>query len=719
MDRLRDHEFRQAYHKPEDDIANDFYLPAMRVSIGYDRAVGFFSSTIFTLAWPSLRTFASAGGKMRLLCSPVLSGRDHEALREGYSNRAETEAARAIADSFRRLMEMEQLVKPATVLASLVANGIIDCKLAWVGKEAGGRPKRLFHDKVGILADKFGDRVAFRGSMNETWSGLASAGNLESVDVFLSWRDDGERQRVEDETEYFERIWANKWPGIEVRPLPETARSAIVSFADARRWPELVEEICVDIDRAARWSPEAHKVGGRTPRKHQVSALEAWEAQGRRGILKHATGSGKTFTALCAIADALDRGEVPLVVVPSELLLRQWEGELREVFGAVGLQLMICGGGNARWREGRRLRTWTRAGKGGPRAVLGTLQTTSTDEFRGLCVGGEHLFMIADEVHRVGADRARRLLTLDSGARLGLSATPERAGDPEGTAALMEYFDGIVPPPFGLEDAIEAGTLTPYSYHVHTVRLEDDEREAWVTATKEARRLYARLKAQQDENAQGLSTRLKLLLIRRAQIVKSARAKVALAANVLAEEYQKGQHWIVYCDSQQQLSEVKRSIVSACAGDVYEYHSAMLGDRRRTLEVFSERGGIVVSIRCLDEGVDIPSASHALILASSRNPREFVQRRGRVLRRSTGKTVAHLHDVVVLPERNGGASVDAPILEAELARAIEFGSHAINPAAVADLRRLAAASGIDVARVTGFGFEADDEDAQELETIDD
>ena len=231
MGRLRDHDFKRAYHKPEDDVAEGFYLPAVRASVTYDRAVGFFSSTIFLLAWPSLKEFVAAGGTMRLICSPILSEGDHEALREGYTERAEIEAGRAIAESFRELMATEGLAKPAVVLASLVSAGVIDCKIAWVGNEAGGRPKRLFHDKVGILGDSFGDRVAFKGSMNETWPGLARDGNLESVDVFASWRDEGERLRVIDEADYFEKVWEDEWPGITVRALPDTARNAIVSLS--------------------------------------------------------------------------------------------------------------------------------------------------------------------------------------------------------------------------------------------------------------------------------------------------------------------------------------------------------------------------------------------------------------------------------------------------------------------------------------------------------
>lgn len=715
MRRLRDHDFKRAYHKPEDDVAEGFYLPAVRASVTYDRAVGFFSSTIFLLAWPSLKEFVGAGGKMRLICSPILSEGDHEALREGYTERAEIEAGRAIAESFRELMATDGLAKPAVVLASLVAAGVIDCKIAWVGSEAGGRPKRLFHDKVGILGDRFGDRVAFKGSMNETWPGLARDGNLESVDVFASWRDEGERLRVVDEGEYFEKVWEDEWPGITVRALPDTARNAIVSAADAGRWPEFVDEICLELDQAARWSAEAGKSGGRTPRPHQVAALEAWEARGRRGIFKHATGSGKTFTALCAIRDGLGRGEIPLILVPSELLLKQWDEELRGTFGDAGLQLMVCGGGYARWRDGARLRTWSRPGEGAPRAILATIQTASSDEFRGLLVGGQHLFMVADEVHRLGATSASQLLTLDTGARLGLSATPERAGDPEGTAQILDYFEGIVPPPFGLEDAIKAGALTPYAYNVHTVALQDDERAEWIKATDEFRRLYARSMAAGGDGSDDPSARLKLLLIRRARIVKGARAKVALAGRILADAYRPGQRWIVYCDDQDQLAEVKRSIAQSGLDDVYEYHSAMIGDRARTLEVFGERGGVVVSIRCLDEGVDIPSVTHALILASSKNPREFIQRRGRVLRRSPGKALAHLHDVIVAPETDDEDAMGGSILKGELARAIEFGGHAVNPGAVADLRRLAAAAGFDWASLTENGFESDDEtDAMEM-----
>jgi len=708
MAMLADLQLKKAYHKPEDDIASAFYLPAMAAATRYDRAVGFFSSSIYILAWPSLRRFVDNGGVMRLICSPVLHEVDIEAIGSGYSARAEESAAAAIREELGRMLASPLLARPAAVLASLIGAGVIDIQLAWIGDSAGARSRRLFHDKVGILSDG-ASHIAFKGSMNETWPGLARDGNLESVDVFVSWGGDRERDRIEEERSYFERLWANDWPGVTTRPLPDAAREEILSTANGVDWPELVDEICLELDQAVGWSPEAGRPGGRVPRDHQIKALEAWTANGRRGILEHATASGKTFTALCAINEALRDPKLPLILVPSDLLLKQWSSELRESFGT-GLQLLICGGGHDDWREMARLRSWTRPPAPGepPRAVLATMQTASSDDFLNLIGGGDHLFLVADEVHRLGAEHTRRIFGLESGPRLGLSATPRRAGDPEGTTAILDYFGGIIEPPFGIHEAIRAGALTPYAYNVHPIELEEHEQAQWQEITDQYRRLYARSK--QGDADENLGRRLKHLLIRRARIVKAANGKVPVAVQVLLDHYRPGQRWIVYCDDQQQLRAVRSAAIASGLDCVYEYHSNMSGDRGRTLDLFNAVGGIVVSIRCLDEGVDIPAVTHALILASSRNPREFIQRRGRVLRRSPGKALAHIHDIIVAPNQ-GDDGDGASILAGEVARSIEFGKHAINPTAIVELERLAIRLGLDWTALQGGGFEDDDDDA--------
>ena len=707
MKSLRDLALKLSYHKGEDDIAVDFYLPCMRRSLRYDRAVGFFSSSVFVLAWPSLREFAASGGQMRIICSPVLSSGDIDALNVGYAASRVERFATDAREELDRLLASPVFQKPTKVLASLVAGGVVDLRIAWVGPKPSGRSRRIFHDKVGIFSDEDEQQVVFKGSMNETWPGLAADGNLESIDVYASWRNAENAQRVADEVRYFDNLWHGKQPGVTVTPFPDVVQRELQDIAEEARWEEYVDEICAELETAAHLSADRGP-SIRTPRTHQVAALEAWAQRERRGIFEHATGSGKTFTALCAIRDSLQRGEVPLVLVPSELLLRQWREELTQTFESDGLRLLVCGGGLRTWEKQRRLPLWTLDDSSDEfRVVLATMQTASSERFRRLLRDGSHLFVVADEVHRTGSPTHRRLLDIDSGPRLGLSATPRRSGDPAGTAALMEYFGGVVPPPFTLHDAIAARALTPYSYRPHRVSLNAHEQAEWDRLTSE---IGKRLAIGGDEGPGQIDEAARRLLIQRARVAKKAAAKSPLAAEVVSRQFEQGQRWLVYCEDQEQLRAVRAVIEEAGLPQVYEYHSAMEGDPASTLRVFEQSGGVVVAIRCLDEGVDIPATSHALILASSRNPREFIQRRGRVLRTAPGKSIAHIHDAIVLPS---GIDRDVPIgsmVRGELARAIEFGQSAVNPDGIVELKTIAVEYGLDWQELTEEGFEVDEDE---------
>ena len=290
------------YRKGRDDIAQDFYLPCMRVAERYDRAVGFFNSAIYVIAWPSLKDFVARKGKMRLICSPVLPAGDIEAIENGYSERFEQENSAKLRDDIRYMLTTPYLYKPAAVLATLIALEVVDIRIAFMKKIP--RHERLFHDKLGLFHDGFGNTLAFKGSMNETWAGLSADGNLESVDVFLSWEHAREANRVKENEIYFDALWENKYEheGVTVKKFPEIARSELVSAADAKRWPELVDEICREIEAAEKFEVR-QAPGARILRPHQSAALQSWEGQGRRGILEHATGSGKTFTAICAMRE--------------------------------------------------------------------------------------------------------------------------------------------------------------------------------------------------------------------------------------------------------------------------------------------------------------------------------------------------------------------------------------------------------------------------------
>ena len=696
MSGLHDREFTPSYDKGVDDIAEQFYLPCMRAAQQYDRISGYFSSAIFSIAWPALKDFVKAGGRMRLICSPVFSSTDVGALHDGYAALTDTELGAALVAELRVLLDSARSRKPAQVLAGLIVAGVVDVRLAVLTDAAGPGDRRLFHDKVGLFTDAAGDIVGFRGSMNETYLGLAADGNLESIDVFPSWAGGRDAQRVTDARDRFDALWDNQVAAVDVRPVPEVA-AKVIREAGPSDWEVLVDEVLAEAAVRAAAPP-----GGRPMLDHQINALAAWELHGRRGLLEHATGSGKTYTAVQAIRTVLGEGGTALVLVPSELLLGQWQRELTQHLADLGPQLLLVGGGNDRWRSDELLRPWTiRSGAGAAlRIVVAMMQTAGTDSFLTRVAVHDRLLVVADEAHRLGSPSAQRLLDLDAPWRLGLSATPVRAGDTEGTARLMGYFGGVLQPPYTLADAIRDKVLTPYNYVPHDVALSAAEQAAYEDLSRKLRREAGRRgDALNDlEN----NERLRKLAIARARILKRAAGKTPLAVRVLREHYQPGQRWLVYCDGLAQLRAVRRALREAGL-DSLEYHSAMLGDRQATLAELDINGGILVSVRCLDEGVDLPAVSHALILASSRNPREFVQRRGRILRRYHGKTLSYLHDAIVVPapDAERPAAGGDRLLAGELHRVLEFARGAANPQALTQVEALCIRYGVPIEPMIG------------------
>lgn len=707
--RLSDLVIKPSYTKTDDDIAEEFYLPCMRCSNVYDRISGYFGSTIYIIAWDALKEFIENGGHMRLICSPYISDDDEKAMSKGYSARHDALLADSLRTEMDNLLSQPDLSAPATLLAYMVAEGIIDVRIAAIDTGMlAADVRRLFHDKVGIFQDSFCDAVGFRGSMNETYKGLSSDGNIESVDAFPNWLGERDSQRLSDASALFNRLWENAVPNIAVYKFPDAVRSILKDKAKGCNWRGLLSEIQVTESNAKRWSADKRS-GAKKPRKHQIDALKAWEKNARRGIFEHATGSGKTYTAICAIRDSLEKGETVLVLVPSIALLEQWKKEIEANMYGIQVDFLLCGDVYTEWKREGILAAWT-APSNNHKIILASMDTASNPQFIKRVTQGAHLFLIADEVHRLGSPKRRNVLSIEAGPRLGLSATPRRYGDPEGTKALLEYFGGIIEPPYTLMDAIKSDVLTRYFYYPQKIRLSAGEQAKWDEITNQIRKMIAK-SAGSDTSREAVfqSSVLKKLLIKRARIVKNAESKVDLALKVVQENYQEGQKWIVYCDNIVQLRQVL-DVLTLNSIKAYEYYAEMEGDRQETLSYFSLNGGILVSIKCLDEGVDIPSTTHALVLASSQNPREFIQRRGRILRKSKGKHYAYLYDAVTVPFINENEDEKSlSIIEAELSRAIEFGEGAENPSCIADLKVIALDYGIDYTKIKEGGFEEDEE----------
>ena len=547
----------------------------MSRSSEFDRAVGFFRSTVFVVAWPALKRFARNRGRIRVLCSHVMAPQDIEAIGEGYEARVNEELSRHFVEEVRSLLREPELHRPATILAALVSERIVEVKIAMLTPDDRKTVRgRVFHDKLGIFRDDAGNTVIFKGSMNETWTGLAADGNLESVDVAASWLGKRDQVRVTEEVGYFEDLWRNRYPGLSVRPFPDVALEELQQAA-APDWRHELDDGLEAQQRAAPGSDPR----GRSLRPHQAAGLASWQSNGRRGILEFATGSGKTFTAITALRESLRCGERALVVVPDRVLFAQWYDELRETTTDLDARILLAGAGHSDWRP--RLRSWLGAGSQ-PRLVLATLRTASASDFLERIPKGQPTTLIVDEVHRTGSRIQRKLLDADRfpGARLGLSATPERAGDAEGTAVILGFFEAILEPRYSLADAVGDGVLCPYFYSPHTVALTEDEQERWGELTVKIRLLYG-LRSSGDATVD-LEERIRLLLIERARVVKRAENKVQLAVEVLSQHLEPGQGWLVYCDDMTQL-DVVRTALDDAGIDTLPFHSRMHGDRDATL----------------------------------------------------------------------------------------------------------------------------------------
>lgn len=698
--RFQDLEIKTSYRRGQDDIAGDFLVPCMMRAVRYERAVGYFRSAAYSILWTGMVDFIRAGGKIRIVCSHYIDPADRDAVLAGTEARIKEELAKQYQADLQVLLESPVLGPAARALATLVATGVVDMKIAVMSSDVDPDTRKLFHDKLGILEDADGDIITFRGSMNETHAGISEDGNLESVDVFVSWADKRERQRIKDHSSFFKTLWRGYWPKTRVVDLPQAVRENLVR--EASKSP--IEDVIGEAERATSPVKRERSLNVK-PYPHQIETLESWDDAGRVGIVKHATGSGKTITALLGVRECLERGEKVLVLVPSVLLLKQWREEISKFFRGEKVKLLCCGGGNDAWAEPGVLAGLT-ARKAPASIVLSTLDTAQSPVFRKRIRWGRHLAVFVDEVHRIGAPTYRQILESSDGPIMGLSATPERAGDPVGTRWLFDKFGQVLKPEYGIFDAISDGRLCPYFYHPSLVSLTAEEQADYNELTTKIRRLRAQMGSESDDD---LSGGFKNLLIKRASIVKAAAQKIGAAVDIISKEYKQGSRWLVYCENVEHVRELAGALRGVVDARVMEYHYSMEGDAETTLRFFSSDSGIVIAVKCLDEGVDIPAADTALILASSQNPREHIQRRGRVLRKSPDKNAAHIYDVLVVPGETVSGEKPDRYIYGEMARCVEFGEHAINSASVAMVRIRLTELGVNLQGLINEGVEDDGE----------
>lgn len=423
---------------------------------------------------------------------------------------------------------------------------------------------------------------------------------------------------------------------------------------------------------------------------YQMQAITSWEENDYKGLFEMATGTGKTLTALSA-ANRLFNNKKRLAIIivcPLIDLVDQWAKNAVEF----GLQPIRIYQNRSQWFDLTSSEiTQYNIGNQDVLCFITTMQTLkmSKDVQLQLKRLSSESLIIVDEAHNIGTSRSINSLPNHFKYRLALSATPRRWNDDEGTEAIFSYFGGEPIFKYELSDAIQAGYLTPYYYHPHIVVLTENEREEYMVLSRKIAKLFA---AQGDDHK---NEYLEQLLIKRARLVNSAQNKEELLEKLLKEQKDAGElrHTIVYCGDQKKEGERQVDRLIQMMGKrlgIYSssYTSQEDNKQRRELLNQFDNGDIetLVAIRCLDEGVDIPNTRTAYILASSSNPKEFIQRRGRVLRKAKGKEFAILHDFIVISQEISDTNqlsdtdfnIERGLLEKELKRVQEFASLAIN-----------------------------------------
>jgi len=638
--------FKLQYRSSHDNLFENFYRPCLNNAIKYDRASGYFTSESLKLLAEGLDVFLYNGGQIRIVANPNLSQEDIEAIEKGH-------AARESVIERRLLKEVELSYKTIeddtlNVLSWLIYRGQLDIKIAFTTNGS------IYHEKFGVFTDQNNNAIAFSGSANETYNGLSQ--NFEKIDVYSN---DQDKHRIDNAIEDFEKLWSNETNELKVINLPETIRKKMIEYKSSI--PPLA------IKNKESESNE-RKI---EPREYQKEAINSWQTAGYKGILEMATGTGKTITSLLA-AKAYNetvKSCVTVIVVPFQHLVNQWEKDIDFILGT---DVVKCMGSQSSWiNKTKEMVQEYNLGLINQFVVVTTYKTATSAHFKNLFRKlNNSAMLITDECHYITFKGFKDFPFEKFNARLGLSATPDRWWDEEGTS-YMKKSVGEVVYEYTLDRAISNEKLTKYDYYPHIVEFNESEMQEYNKITQ----LIINNLNKEDADTK---EKLEVLFRKRSNLINKANNKI----NVFLQDFKtkdlsKITHTLVYC-APGDIEMIVKSI-SDLGVKVSKFNSDVKNkDREKLLTMFEQAQiQVLVAIKCLDEGVDVPATKTAYFLASTSNPREFVQRRGRILRKHKGKTFAVIHDYIVLPI---GLTYDDfyKIAVKELPRFSEFNDSAVN-----------------------------------------
>ena len=660
---FKDIEIKTEYRSGQSNVIGDFYIPVLSQAVKYQRAVGFFSSTALIQIARGISELVSNGGKIQLIVSPRLSKEDIYAIKTGYDKREEI-INNAIMREFKEptsYFESERL----NMLATLIASDRLDIKVAFTEEQ---NQLGIYHEKMGLLYDSEDNIIAFSGSTNETENAFVS--NYEVMDVYCSWQSDFEAKKVEQKEFAFHLLWTNADSEVNIIDFPKVAINKLLTYKrDVIDKSIDNQELLSKPQQADTVIPKnVFRIPGSVSfddHPYQLKAINTWIESDSIGIFDMATGAGKTYTALGALSKLSEKLNDQLGVIilcPYQHLVEQWIEDINKF----NVTPLVC---YSKYDWKKKFKMLISDFKLGVIKNFCAIMVNDSyalpyvQEILSTATG--NLCLVVDEAHNFGSKKLQLCMLQNIKYRLALSATLERHHDESGTESLYNYF-GEKCISFSLDDAIHQGFLTPYYYHPIVVTLDEDELEEYIEITE---KIVNILRKNRDEK---LPKSAEMLLIKRARIIAGARNKLQ-ALKTAIEPYKNDNNILVYCgatkvssnesnDDSEDIRQIEK--VVDILGNQLKMRVSMFTskedpqERERIKDSFAEGKMLqaLVAIKCLDEGVNIPGIRTAFILASSTNPKEYIQRRGRVLRRAKGKDYAVIYDFITLPR-----PLDSPV----------------------------------------------------------
>lgn len=611
-------DFKTTYTS-EDDIISDFFRPAFLQFKNTKICSAYFSSAILIDLFDEIDHQLSNGGTFQLIIGADTNPIE---LKKMQTLALGSEGDYILEKVFGNI-SLEHIEK-YKILMKHIRNHKFSIK---VGKTV--KTNACFHNKLYLFHNSSYEMgIAASGSLNFTHAGIYD--NYENIILRESLPSFIESMKE------FEKLWVDSLSGTTVETILDYVINEIDYQINIQKEKNITNENLILNDFENNNMKSTKQM-----RQYQIDAINSFFGNNMKGILSMATGSGKTFTAIKIIEKLTQETKaIPIICVPYKVLAEQWKREINEILP--DKNILVCNSENPNWSQ--TIGSFLRIPE--DKIIIVVDKTYTSEKFINSIKNYiEKIFLVVDEAHNFKSEKMINENYHNFPYRLALSATPfyDDEDNPK-DVKFKEYFSGVIFE-FSLKDAINQEFLVPYKYLYTHVNLDVEEYKQYNTYSSQIAGLIER----------GLDA--SALLTKRNSILANCINKLEKFKNLCECKFYPS-NTIIYCGKGYSTKEENKRVIAEIADLIVKYNRSILVQQFTSEERPDERIEIMnnftngrydflTAMKCLDEGVDIPEVSNVVILASDNTKREWVQRRGRVLRRAKGKKIASIYDFIV------------------------------------------------------------------------